>query len=158
MRLPDLFPDVQFHLLPRDYEALRYTFEAKRAAIEPYIVERWGWDEAFQMQTHQARFGEKPFFKIVRDRREVGTVSVMRLSDHVRFGEFYLFPDRQGKGLGTRVLRHCLSLADEQGLPVRLEHLKWNPVGALYRRHGFAVVGETESHWLMERAPTKPTA
>jgi GNAT superfamily N-acetyltransferase len=82
----------------------------------------------------------------------------MRLTDHIRFGEFYLFPDRHGKELGTRVLRHCLSLADEQGLPVRLEHLKWNPVATLYRRHGFAVVGETESHWLMERAPIKPTA
>jgi len=156
MQLPDLLPDVQFPPLPRNDAAFRYTFEVKRAALGPYIVERWGWDEAFQMQMHQARFTEKPFFKIVRDRCEAGTLSVMRLPDHIRFGEFYLFPDYQGKGLGSRVLRHCLLLADEQGMPVRLEHLKWNPVGALYRRHGFAVVGESEIHWFMQRAPTKP--
>jgi len=82
----------------------------------------------------------------------------MRLLDHMRFGEVYLFPDYQGKGLGTRILRHFLMLADEQLIPVRLEYLKWNPVGTLYRRHGFAVVGKTEIHWLMERVPTKPAA
>ena len=158
MHLPDLLPDVQFLALPQSEEALRYSFEVKRAAMGPYIAERWGWDEAFQIQMHQAHFGEKPFFKIVCDGRDVGTLSVMRLDDHIRFGEFYLFPDCQGKGLGTRVLQHCLSLADEQELPVRLEHLKWNPVGSLYRRHGFAVVGETEIHWFMERPPMKPTA
>jgi GNAT superfamily N-acetyltransferase len=153
-----LLPDIQFHVLPRNEEARRYAFEAKRAAMGPYIVERWGWDEALQMQWHQTRFAEKPFFKIVRDGRDVGTVSVMRFGDHIRFGEFYLFPDYQGKGLGSRVLQHCLSLADEQGAPVRLEYLKWNPVGTLYRRHGFAVIGETEIHWLMERAPMSPMA
>ncbi len=158
MHLPDLLPDIQFPVLPQSEQALRYSFEAKRAAMGPYIVERWGWDEALQMQTHQTHFGQKPFFKIVHDERDVGTVSVMRLDDHIRFGEFYLFPDYQGKGLGTRVLRHCLSLADEQGVPVRLEHLKWNPVGTLYRRHGFTVVGDSKIHWFMERAPVKPSA
>ena len=133
MHLPDLLPDAQFHLLPRN-------------------------EEAFQMQTHQAHFREKPFFKIARDGRDVGTESVMRFGDRIRFGEFYLFPDYQGEGLGTRVLQHCLAIADEQGVPVRLEYLKWNPIGALYRRNGFAVVGETETHWFMDRAPVKPTA
>jgi GNAT superfamily N-acetyltransferase len=158
MHLPDLLPDVRFHVLPQNEAGLRYSFEAKRSALGPYIVERWGWDEAFQVQTHRARFGEKPFFKIVRSGCDAGTVSFMRLGDHIRFGEFYLFPDCQRQGLGTRILQHCLSFADEQGVPVRLEHLKWNPVGTLYRRHGFAVVGETEFHWLMERMPVKPAA
>jgi len=30
----------------------------------------------------------------------------------------------------------------------RLEFLKWNPVGALYFRHGFQVVSEGETHFL----------
>jgi GNAT superfamily N-acetyltransferase len=157
MYLPDLLPDVQFHLLPQSAQALRYAFEAKRVAMGPYIEERWGWDEALQMKMHQAHFGAKPFFKIVCDGRDVGTVSVMKLTDHIRFGEFYLFPDHQRKGLGTRILRHFLALADEQGMPVRLEHLKWNPVGTLYRRHGFIVVGDNEIHWFMERPPLKPS-
>jgi len=83
--------------------------------------------------------------------KDVGTVSLMQLADCARFGEFYLLPTYQRGGIGSAVLRHCLVRADAEGVPVRLEHLKWNPVGTLYRRHGFAVVGETEIHWLMER-------
>ncbi|MDP1961267.1 MAG: GNAT family N-acetyltransferase [Reyranella sp.] len=157
MHLPDLPPDIQFHALPKDEQALGFSFEAKRAAMGPYIVQRWGWDEALQMRLHRERFGEKPFFKVVQDDRVIGTVSVMPLADHVRFGEFYLFPEFQRHGLGGAILRHCLALADAQGLPVRLEYLKWNPVGTLYRRHGFAVIGETKVHWLMERAVAKPS-
>jgi GNAT superfamily N-acetyltransferase len=73
------------------------------------------------------------------------------MMDHVRFGEFYLSPERQRKGLGSRVLEQCLSLADAEKTRIRLEYLKWNPVGTLYRRHGFIVTGETATHWLMER-------
>ncbi len=153
MQPPDLIPDIQFQLLPKSVEAFRYAFAAKRAALGRYIIERWGWDEALQAQIHQIHFDEKPFFKIMQAGHDAGTLSLMRLGDHIRFGEFYLFPEFQGKGLGTRVLRHCLALADAERMPVRLEHLKWNPVGALYRRHGFEVIGETEVHWFMERPP-----
>jgi GNAT superfamily N-acetyltransferase len=152
MHLPDLPPDLQFPALLRDEQALRYAFEAKRAAMGPYIVQRWGWDEALQLRLHSERFAEKPFFKIVWRGHDVGTVSLMRLADCVRFGEFYLFPEHQRRGIGSSILGHCLALADATAVPVRLEYLKWNPVGALYRRHGFTVIGETEIHWLMERS------
>jgi GNAT superfamily N-acetyltransferase len=100
---------------------------------------------------------EKPLARIVWRDRAVGTVSLMRLATHVRFGEFYLLPEFQRLGLGSRILRHCLQLSDAASLPVRLEHLKWNPVGTLYRRHGFVVTGDTEIHWLMERPPPDPS-
>jgi GNAT superfamily N-acetyltransferase len=149
MQLPALAPDVEFQRLPETF-----SFAVKRAALGPYIVERWGWDEAVQRGIHEARLAEKPFFEIRRAGEAVGTVSVLRHADHIRFGEFYLWPAQQGQGLGTRILRHCLSLADTQALPVRLEYLKWNPVGSLYRRHGFVVIGESEIHWFMERQPS----
>ena len=144
MHLPDLPPDIRFHLLPKDEPALRYSFEAKRAAMGPYITRRWGWDETLQRRLHGERFGAKPFFKVIRRDQPIGTVSMMLLADHVRFGEFYLFPEFRRHGRGGAILRHCLALADAQGLPVRLEYLKWNPVGTLYRRHGFATIAESE--------------
>jgi GNAT superfamily N-acetyltransferase len=153
MEIPDLLPDVQFRRLPWDEESFRASFDAKRAALGPYIVERWGWDASFQERVHRQRYQEKPFFEILLEGRFAGTVSLVEMDGYHRFGEFYLFPDRQGKGLGTRILRHCLSLADAARLPVRLEYLKWNPVGALYQRHGFVIAGETEIHWQMVRLP-----
>lgn len=83
---------------------------------------------------------------------------MMQLADHVRFGEFYLFPEFQRQGLGGRILRHCLMLADAENMPVRLEYLKWNPVGTLYLRHDFTFIGETDIHRLMERPPKRAVA
>jgi len=154
LHLPDLPPDVRFAALPRDERAFAYTFDVKCAAMRPCIEARWGWDKALQRRLHRERFEEKPFTRIAWRERAVGTVSLMRLVSHVRFGEFYLYPEFQRLGLGHRILRHCLELCDATSLPVRLEYLKWNPVGSLYRRHGFVVTGETEIHWLMERPLT----
>jgi hypothetical protein len=119
--------------------------------MEPYIAAHWGWDEALQSRLHRERFAEKPFSRIVWRGEDIGTVSLMRLADCVRFGEFHLFPACHRRGIGSSILAHCLALADAERTPVRLEYLKWNPVGTLSRRHGFAVVGETDIHWLMER-------
>jgi GNAT superfamily N-acetyltransferase len=149
--IPDLAPDVTFPLLPRDESSLHYSYEVKRAAMGPHIAKKWGWDDALQQRLHRDRFDEKPFFKIARHGHGIGTVSLAQSADHLRFGEFYLLPDFQRQGIGSLILRHCLQLADAQCLPVRLEYLKWNPVGSLYGRHGFVVTGETEIHWLMER-------
>lgn len=152
--LPPLKPDIEFSLLPNTQEALRASFEIKRDAMAQHIIPRWGWDEDLQMQIHRKHFDSKPFFQIDKDGVCVGTVSFQPSADHVRIGEFYLLGRYRGDGLGTRILEHCLSLADEQGLPVRLEYLKWNPVGSLYLRHGFSVTGETDIHYLMQRSCT----
>ena len=151
MNLPDLPPDLSFPPLPATKEALEFAFEAKRDALGPHIIERWGWDEAFQREVHGRHFSERPYFQIMQGKRPLGVLSFMVFPDHARFGEFYLFSEHHGRGIGSTILRHCLSLADEIGLPVRLEYLHWNPVGSLYRRHGFTEIGRTDIHFLMQR-------
>ena len=66
-----------------------------------------------------------------------------------------LLPWFQRQGIGTEVLLAVLQRADADGLPVRLEYLKGNPVGSLYKRHGFAVVAENGSHYFLVRPPRK---
>jgi len=117
----------------------------------PHIIKKWEWDEAFQRNLHLRRHQEKPYFEIKNAQNRLGTVSFQVLQDHVRFGEFYLFPEFQGQGTGSRVLQHCLRLADGFALLVRLEHLHWNPAGSLYRRHGFIEIGQSDIHCFMER-------
>jgi ribosomal protein S18 acetylase RimI-like enzyme len=62
-------------------------------------------------------------------------------------------PEHQGKGIGTRLISEVLQDAHSRGLAVRLRVLKVNPAQRLYERLGFAVVGETETHHLMEARP-----
>ncbi|MCW4115610.1 GNAT family N-acetyltransferase [Aurantimonas sp. MSK8Z-1] len=151
MRLPDLHPGFSFRPLTASEEDRLLAFDAKRSALGPYITSHWGWDEALQDEIHRKHFIEKPFFGIWRGDHWLGTLSFQERSDHIRFGEFYLLPTFQRRGIGTAILRHCLSNADRYGLPVRLEHLHWNPVGSLYRRHGFKEIGRSQIHVFMER-------
>ena len=151
MKLPPLPPDLTFTQLDACQDDFAFAFEAKRAAMGPHIVKRWAWDETFQRDVHKCRYREKPFFEIRRQEDRLGTVSFQVLPEHVRFGEFYLFPMHQGRGTGSAILTHCVSLAEGLGLPVRLEYLHWNPVGSLYLRHGFTEIGRSETHCFMER-------
>tara|TARA_R110002124_G_scaffold279572_1_gene452197 strand:+ start:29039 stop:29509 length:471 start_codon:yes stop_codon:yes gene_type:complete len=151
MEIPDLPPDLRFARLGSDPSEIDFAFEAKRAAMGPHIIKRWNWDEAFQRNMHARNYSEKPFFKIERAEQKLGTLSFQRLPDHLRFGEFYLFPEHQGWGVGSAILAHCLSMADDMRFPVRLEYLHWNPVGSLYRRHGFKEISRSETHCFLQR-------
>jgi len=153
MDIPDLPPDISFDRLPQTPEARDFAFEVKQAAIGPHIIARWGWDEAFQRNFHEQRFRDKPFSRIMHKGQAVGTIALSAVADHMRLDEFYLLPSYQGQGLGTRILRHCLAIADACGMRLRLQYLKWNPVGSLYRRHGFMVIDETEIHFIVEWQP-----
>ncbi len=142
-------------LRPAEEADFEFGFEVKHQALGPYVDARWGWDDSFQRELHRQRWGERPFSVIVVADQKVGTVSVIQASDHIRFGEFYLLPRFQNQGVGTTVLQSVLQQADAHGLPVKLEYLKWNPVGSLYKRHGFAVVAENDHHYFLVRTPRK---
>jgi ribosomal protein S18 acetylase RimI-like enzyme len=80
-----------------------------------------------------------------------GCVSLARAVDHHKLGQFYLAPERQGRGLGGAVLALLLAETDASGLPVRLGVLKQSPAARLYERHGFRKTGEDEWDVYYER-------
>lgn len=151
MNIPDCPPDLSFPPLAACQEDFEFSFLAKTQALGPHVAKKWGWDEQFQRNIHERRVREKPFFAIRSRGKSIGTLSLQLQLGHIRFGEFYLLDQFRGHGIGSKVLRHCLRIADERGFPVRLEYLQWNPVGSLYRRNGFIETGRSESHYLMER-------
>ncbi|MDB4837851.1 GNAT family N-acetyltransferase, partial [Marinomonas sp.] len=114
-----------------------FAFEVKRQVMGPHIQAKWGWDEGFQRTLHTQRYTEKPWFLILLNNEPVGTVSIHELPEHTRFGKFYLLNDYRNKGIGSKVLTRFLSECDKAAKLVVLEYLKWNPVGSLYKRHGF---------------------
>ena len=150
LSIPDLPPATRFVQMSDTAIDFARSFEIKKQAMGPHIAARWGWDEEFQLACHRKRFGEVPLFRILENDKLIGTIAIYREDSWVRIGEFYLAPEFQNSGRGTRILRHCLALAKREGRPVRLEYLKSNPVGSLYRREGFTEIGENEIHFFLE--------
>ena len=130
-----------------------FAFEAKKQAMGPHIISKWGWDEDYQLTVHKQSWEDKPWFVLLLNESLIGTVSIHHLKQHVRFGEFYLLDEFRGKGIGTQILQGFLAECDGQSKKVVLEYLKWNPVGSLYKRNGFKVTHENEIHYFMERDP-----
>ena len=74
--------------------------------------------------------------------------------DLVFLGVIEIAPDHQSRGIGTKLVQGLLNEADSRGVPVELQVLKVNhPARRFYERLEFAVIGETQTHYLMRRPP-----
>ncbi len=120
-----------------DYE---FLFELKKAAEYEPINAVFGWDEYVQRDIHRQEWEDgKP--KIIEINGEsIGSYLVQEHSDYLYFGRFFLLPQFQGKGLGSKILKGVVELAHEKSLPIKLCYLQGNRVGELYSRFGFQVV------------------
>lgn len=91
---------------------------------------------------------------ILAQGRRVGFVVVRREAGDLLLEHLYILPDRQGRGIGSAVMRSILAEADAEGLPVRVGALRGSEANAFYRRHGFEPAGESE--WdLYYRRPAR---
>lgn len=144
---------MNLSLRPALSDEYDFAYQVKKDAMGPHISARWGWDEALQLSIHRQRWGEKPWSIIMYRECRIGTLSLLDEGDTLRFGEFYIAAEFRGKGLGTQALRQVIIGCDKLQQNIRLEYLKWNPVGSLYRKHGFRVVSENEIHYFMHREP-----
>lgn len=134
---------------------MEFAFEVKRASLGPHITVRWGWDNELQRQFHEQRWRGRTWFIVVVEGRDAGTVAIDETSTHIQFGEFYLLPLYQRKGIGTTILRLVITKADNHAKPVKLECLKWNPVASLYSREGFKIQSDNDTHYFFVRESVK---
>lgn len=142
---------ITLESMAKDASAFEFAFQAKKQALGPHIIVKWGWDEAYQRRVHSERWAAKSFFRIVFEGEAVGTVAIDEWPTHVQIGEFYLLPEFQRKGIGGKVLATVMERSIQRQLPLRLECLKWNPALSLYQRAGFVVTSESDTHFFMER-------
>ncbi|MCG9577083.1 GNAT family N-acetyltransferase [Vibrio tubiashii] len=131
-----------------DYE---FLFELKKAAEFEPIKAVFGWDESMQRDIHHSEWSQAKPTIIEVDGRSVGSYLVQKHDTHWDFGRFFLLPEAQGKGVGTKILRLILDQADNANMPVQLCYLQGNRVGQLYRRLGFTVISEDAQFVHMRR-------
>ena len=129
-----------------------FAFKVKKAALGEYVRETYGWDEDEQRRLHGRRFNPSATRMIMSEGQNVGLITICEADDRVQLLQLFLLPEAQGKGIGSHVLAEVLGEADQVNRLVGLRVLKSNPrAKAFYNRHGFALVGETQTHYIMER-------
>jgi 8-oxo-dGTP diphosphatase len=130
-----------------------FLFRLAKQSMRKYIEEAFGgWDEAAQRRDFEARLRLPTHEILERDGRAIGCLSTAELPDAIALHRVCLLPEAQGQGLGSALVSEVIARGKALGLPVRLRVFKTNPAHELYRRLGFAVSGESETHFQMERA------
>ena len=75
---------------------------------------------------------------------------VVRMDQEIRLADIALMPEYRNAGIGTSLIRELLSEGAAAGKPVRLHVARTNRAQKLYSRLGFAKIGDTGTHFLME--------
>ena len=139
-----------------DDEAFLFALYASTRAAE---IAAWGWAEAqvqaFLQMQFRAQRGHVAYPNAVEQIIEwegnaVGHWLIARPDGEIRMVDVALLPAQQGLGIGTHLLQGLQRTAHSEGLPIRLHVAYDNPARFWYERHGFKLLEDRGSHWLME--------
>ena len=136
-------------LRPATAEDADLLWDLHLSALKPYISQTWGWDENFQLRYFREHFQPENNQIIEYQGADIGVLSVMITPLGYVLSNIEIFPQFQGLGIGTALIRDLLDEAQLRGLPVGLRILKVNPARSLYLRLGFFDVAETDTHYWM---------
>ena len=93
------------------------------------------------------------FLLIEQAGRPVGRVYLHRTAVEIRLMDIALLTPLRGQGIGGALLRALFDIADADDYPISLHVEPDNPIGRLYRRHGFSFIEERGAYHFMGRAP-----
>lgn len=137
-------------LRPAQSADFAFAFDLYVETIKPLVIAWMDWVDEEQEAQFASLWRPSDTRIITLDGREIGWVEFRRTGDEIFLKQLYISPDHQRQGIGSRIMR----LLNEHGSPANsmaLFVLKNNPAFRFYRRHGFEVIRETHSTFLMRR-------
>jgi ribosomal protein S18 acetylase RimI-like enzyme len=141
-------------LRPATSEDYDFLYHLLKATMQEYVAQTWGWNEEWQQAYFRLTFDPAKNQIVVLNDQDIGVLSTEKKESEVFLGSIYILPEYQRRGIGAQLIGSIMTEAFGDGLPVTLRVLKVNPARRLYERLGFALVGETETHYLMKAMPT----
>lgn len=99
-----------------------------------------------------SEYAPEKTWKIQKSGKTVGFFVVLNHPDHLYLDMFYLLPEAQGLGLGSKILQQIKDQADEQNKPIRLDALRFSRANDFYQRHSFCVTHSEGSNNYYEYA------
>lgn len=127
-----------------------FVYHAKVDALKEYIHKTWGWNEDVQKEFHKGCFNSKETEIIQVDGEDAGFLIVKEEEEEIELKEINLLRKFQNKKIGSGIIQEIIDLGRKDEKAIRLQVLKVNPAINLYKRFGFDVYGETDTHYLMK--------
>ena len=144
-------------LVPATVADQEFAYQVKKAAEGADIAALWGWNESVQRQYQARDWAEKRPDIITCDGKPVGTLYARVEDGALQIRQFFIHPQYQNRGIGSRLLRRVLDRADADNRRAAVAHLVGNRVESLYRRFGFRTVRRENKFCFMEREPCAAT-
>jgi GNAT superfamily N-acetyltransferase len=146
--------DGRVELQRAEASDLELMCDVHRKAMRPHVEQTWStWDDEAQTRRFLESTDPASHDIVLVNGEAAGFHWIRVHADALELVRLYLLPHWQGKGIGSMLLERLCSQADSAALPLRLRVLRVNRAQRLYRRFGFDVVGETETHIAMRRLP-----
>jgi GNAT superfamily N-acetyltransferase len=160
MIFPMTHSDSRIELVPRSPDDQDFVYRLF-CAVKTDELQAWSWSEAERELLMSVQFrGHEHHYRqempdaddtiVHLDGEPIGRMIVERGADAVLLADLSLLPAFRNRGIGGELIRNLQREADARGVPLRLHCAVANPAGRLYCRLGFLVVGENETHRLME--------
>ncbi|WP_404291120.1 GNAT family N-acetyltransferase [Microvirga sp. RSM25] len=118
--------------------------------IKPLAIAWMAWVDHEQEAQFANLWRPDDTWIITLNGQEIGWVEFRQTGDETFLKQLYVAPLHQRRGIGSQVMRRL----NEQGRAAKsmaLFVLKNNPAFRFYKRHGFEVVQETHSTFVMRR-------
>ncbi len=126
--------------------------QSQLEAFTKYIIEFFGKCDMSVMEGHLKIL--KPYlFKIIAEDEIAGYVYFKEETAKITVDVFTLLPNYRNDGLGSVIMQDFIKISDRDGKPIILDTFKTNPAKKFYQKHGFEVVDENYSHYILQYTP-----
>ena len=136
----------RYTLRPVTDDDFDFLWRLRVQTLKPHIEKLFGWDEQGAKQILLRMMPDSHLVLVGGE--SAGVLKVTEQDGYVVLNEIGLMPNRQNKGLGTRIIKDVISLADGLGMPVELQVFSINPAVKLYEKLGF----QTTHYKMMRKA------
>ena len=116
-----------------------YCWSIYRDAIRPLALELMDWNEVVQHQMVEGILADAGASILLQNREAAGWLHVDETRFEIHLGHFYLEPQAQNHGLGSKFMRWMNERARRKNKALSLDMLKNNRARVFAERLGFRV-------------------
>ena len=135
-------------------EYFKVLYEMKKDNFKWYVEKLYGWDEETQTQFQKDFIEEhRNDINVIKVDNEIIGVFTNYINENNEsvISLFYIDKKYQRQGIGTEILQKQLEIDRNNNRNTILQVFKENPARFLYKKVGFEVYEETQTHYKMRR-------